>query len=261
MRQALSKYWRAHGEEAVRKVTAAAGTAGPTAVNKSLDAIGTSPKSGSHETTAGLLEVCGVVGLDGNGGCRAAETGGEREVVQEGRVSSAATDGGGGGVGGPWAGLSGRELQQLLAPFLSAGGGEKGNERNYSKNGERSPAAAVTDGNGEDSSPRSLVEGAAVTGSAAPVTAASVTGSAASPVSMLSWPHNSTRQRPAVSPHENRSPPCCVWEAIDFDPAVVLRCLSPRRLCMVITALLCERKVVMVSSRLSLLTMAGEVFR
>lgn len=48
---------------------------------------------------------------------------------------------------------------------------------------------------------------------------------------------------------------------LDFDPSAVFRCLSPRHLCLVVTALLCERKVVVVSSRLSLLTMAGEVFR
>lgn len=48
---------------------------------------------------------------------------------------------------------------------------------------------------------------------------------------------------------------------LDFDPSVVLRCLSPRNLCLVMLALLCERKVVLVSSRLSLLTQAGEVFR
>lgn len=48
---------------------------------------------------------------------------------------------------------------------------------------------------------------------------------------------------------------------LDFDPSVVLRCLSPRNLCLVVSALLCERKVVLVSSRLSLLTLAGETFR
>ena len=48
---------------------------------------------------------------------------------------------------------------------------------------------------------------------------------------------------------------------LDFDPSVVLRCLSPRNLCLVVSALLCERKVVLVSSRLSLLTLAGEMFR
>lgn len=48
---------------------------------------------------------------------------------------------------------------------------------------------------------------------------------------------------------------------LDFDPSVVLRCLSGRNMCLVVSALLCERKVVFVSSRLSLLTQAGEVFR
>lgn len=66
------------------------------------------------------------------------------------------------------------------------------------------------------------------------------------------------RHRPAPSGAERSGG---LEAGLDFDPSVVFRCLSPRHLCLVVTALLCERKVVMVSSRISLLTMAGEVFR
>lgn len=66
------------------------------------------------------------------------------------------------------------------------------------------------------------------------------------------------RHRPASNEAERSGG---LEAGLDFDPSVVFRCLSPRHLCLVVTALLCERKVVMVSSHLSLLTMAGEVFR
>lgn len=134
----------------------------------------------------------------------------------------------------PWWGLSGQEVASMLAPHLTG-------ESARGEAGATAEASAVSGGEGgadkaEHDEPASM----AFASVSAPALAA-----------------GGRHGRAFASP--SRDGPGG-W-GFDFDASVVLRCLNPRHLCMIVMALLCERKVVMVSSRLSLLSMAGEVFR
>lgn len=245
MRNALSAYWLSHGEEATQKQAAGhITTSEAIGDHGDADALGV---GGARRGRRECIDVCGEDGSDG---------GAAWEEAAEGRDDDSIGDKG--DNAGPWAGLSARELEQLLTPFLTAPGlgGAKmspkydadratGNESDT----ERSPGMAE-DRADVDAAARAAASAGEGTREPSPHSPHSEELAQTPP--LLTQP----RHTRAAAGLERRD-----WSGLDFDPSVVLRCLSPRRLCMVVTALLCERKVVMVSGRLSLLTMAGELFR
>lgn len=130
---------------------------------------------------------------------------------------------------GAWTGLTPDKLRDTLVPFVTEERRQEGPDR-QDQNQEPAAGAAAT---AQDETSSSL---ASAVRSNRPATAG--------------------RWRAAAGCGGDGPAP-----GLDFDPSTVLRCLSARNLCLVVSALLCERKLVLVSSRLSLLTLAGEVFR
>ena len=80
-------------------------------------------------------------------------------------------------------------------------------------------------------------------------------------------PHPAASPHPAPSPGllllpqqaAYRPPPSPLREQIDFEVEILFRALCPRNLVLVFLTLLLECKVLLVSERLTLLTIAGEV--
>lgn len=266
MRRALSAYWVAHGDEVLRagsrSGSPARGMLSETTVAETEVEVASETNDSSEARraeTAGAVPLdlgkCGSGGSSNGSGARLEDAfAGECTAERGGAYSSLAGEASVGPL--PWAEFGAQELRQLLTPFLRrqtvvdppfvtslrVESMAMGSERDAGGGVETTLTEAVRSQNGRNS-------------------AAETTKGSFSPDFAPSR-QPAPRPLPQVKPAVRTSAAgCCGWEGLDFDPSIVLRCLSPRHLCMVVTALLCERKVVMVSARLSLLTMAGEVFR
>ncbi|CAN0001843.1 unnamed protein product, partial [Ectocarpus fasciculatus] len=246
MRRALEAYWAAHGDEILVRGSAIEGAAaaahaggeGPALALASRESVGGGGGGGSkdHGRSGSDSEVAEAP----SEGSREAEDEEEQEEKKD---------------VGAWTEMDPSKLRDVLVPFVTQerrekkekegrGHDQQDKERRQSAGAsqERTSAADVLTKSFSAGSLRHPGQSSgATTGQGDRAEVGETT---------------EARVNMAAVAHEDGS-----GFGLDFDPSVVFRCLSPRNLCLVMSALLCERKVVLVSSRLSLLTQAGEVFR
>ncbi|CAM9333451.1 unnamed protein product [Ectocarpus sp. 4 AP-2014] len=242
MRRALAAYWAAHGEEILAKgsaieggaATAHAGGEGPAFAARESGGGG-SGGSTDHGCSGSVGEVTETPS-EGSG-----EAEDEKEQEEKKDV-------------GAWTEMDPIKLRDVLVPFVTQERQEEkdraGQAHRYGKERRRSAGAAQER-----------------TSSADVLTKSFSAGSLRHPGQSGGATHGQGDRAQEGETAEGGVDMSAVAHedgsgfGLDFDPSVVFRCLSPRNLCLVTLALLCERKVVLVSSRLSLLTQAGEVFR
>ncbi|CAN0526232.1 unnamed protein product, partial [Ectocarpus sp. 12 AP-2014] len=240
MRRALEAYWAAHGDDILARGSATEGGAAAARAGGEVPALAARESGGGGGGGSGGSTDHGRSASDGEVTEAPSEGSGEAEDEQEQEEKKDV---------GAWTKMDPSTLRDVLVPFVTR-------ERREEK--DREGQAHRDD---KERPPQDRTSAADV------LTKSFSAGSLRHP-GQSSGATNGQRDRAEAGEtseggvdmstvaHEDGS-----GFGLDFDPSVVFRCLTPRNLCLVMLALLCERKVVLVSSRLSLLTQTGEVFR
>lgn len=243
MRRALAAYWEAHGDEILARGSATEG--GAAAAHEG----GKGPALAARESGGGGGDGSDDDGRSGSDGEVAeAPPQGSREAEDQEEQEEKKDV-------GAWTEMDPSKLRDVLIPFVTQErreeAGKEGQRHRNDKERQRQSAGASRER----------------TSSADVLTKSFSAGSLRHPGQSSGATNGQGDRAEEGETAEGRIDMSMVAHedgsgfGLDFDPSVVFRCLSPRNLCLVMSALLCERKVVLVSSRLSLLTQAGEVFR
>ncbi|CAB1100395.1 unnamed protein product [Ectocarpus sp. CCAP 1310/34] len=239
MRRALAAYWAAHGDDILARGSATEGGAAAAHAGGERRALA------ARESGGGGSADHGRSGSDGEVTEAPSEGSGEAEDEQEQEENKDV---------GAWTEMDPSTLRAVLVPFVTrerreekdresqAHHNDKERRRSAGAAQERTSAADVLTKSFSAGSLRHSGQSGGATNGQGDRAEAGETAECGVDMSAVA--------------HKDGS-----GFGLDFDPSAVFRCLSPRNLCLVMLALLCERKVVLVSSRLSLLTQAGEVFR